>query len=307
MKKLILKNNSYRTLVNNFREWLDILGYSSQTVYNLPTYLQEFFYYLEQKNIQTIDLITITIVKEYYKYLQQRPNEKRGGGLSKCYLNAHQNALKKFREYLQKHNAKNLPLHLKPERIDRFETIDILTTEEAKELFTATNHSSSFEHVQARDRAMLTLLYSCGLRRNEAINIDIKDVFFDRGLLLVRKGKNYKERFVPINRYNLDVVEEYIYEYRTKFIEYHLSEALLLSRCTGKRLSGSALATSLRRIINATGNEDIKIKNITPHKLRHSIATHFLDAGMDIVDIKQFLGHSHLETTQIYTHLVEKL
>lgn len=307
MKKLTLKSKSYKALIANYREWLDILGFAETSVYTFPNYLQEFFHYLEQKNINQIDNINTAIVKEYYRRLQERPNERRGGGLSKSYLNSHQQALKKFREYLLKHNAKNLPLHIKPERINRLEIIDILTREEAKELFEATQYSSTYEHVQLRDKAMLVLLYSCGLRRNEAANMSLKDVLFDKELLLVRKGKNYKERYVPINRYNLEILEDYIYEARPKFIDCHMSEILLLSRSTGKRLSGGTLATSLQRIIKASGNEEIKRKNITPHKLRHSIATHFLEAGMDIVDIKQFLGHSYLETTQIYTHLVKKL
>ncbi len=273
---------------------------------NWANYLQEFFYYLEQNNIQSIDYITRAVVKEYYKQLQERPNERRSGGLSKSYLNSHQNALKKFKEYLQKHNAKNLPLHLKPERINRLEIIDILTQEETKELFEATEFSSPYHKIQLRDKAMLALLYSCGLRRNEAVSMNIKDVLFDKELLLIRKGKNYKERFVPINHYNLEILENYIYEGRIQFKNYNQSEALLIGNY-GTRLVGGTLAVSLQRIIKASNNEEIMDKRISPHKLRHSIATHFLEAGMDIVDIKQFLGHSYLETTQIYTHLVKKL
>ena len=306
MKKLKLKNRSYKVLVANYKEWLDILGFAESSVYTFPNYLQEFFYYLEQHNINNIDYINREIVKQYYKYLSERPNEKRGGGLSKSYLNSHQNALKRFKEYLQKHNAKNLPLHLKPERINRLEIINILTQEEIKELFKATQFSSEFERVQLRDKAMLVLLYSCGLRRNEAVTLNIKDVLFDKELLLVRKGKNYKERFVPINYYNIEILENYIYEARIQFKDYNQSEALLIGNY-GTRLKGDTLAKRLQEVIKATNNEEILSKKITPHKLRHSIATHFLEAGMNIEDIKQFLGHSHLETTQIYTHLVKKL
>ena len=306
MKKLKLKNRSYKVLVANYKEWLDILGFAESSVYTFPNYLQEFFYYLEQHNINNIDYINREIVKQYYKYLSERPNEKRGGGLSKSYLNSHRNALKRFKEYLQKHNAKNLPLHLKPERINRLEIINILTQEEIKELFKATQFSSEFERVQLRDKAMLVLLYSCGLRRNEAVTLNIKDVLFDKELLLVRKGKNYKERFVPINYYNIEILENYIYEARIQFKDYNQSEALLIGNY-GTRLKGDTLAKRLQEVIKATNNEEILSKKITPHKLRHSIATHFLEAGMNIEDIKQFLGHSHLETTQIYTHLVKKL
>lgn len=304
MKKLKLQTSTYKALIINYSEWLDILGFADMSVYSFPIYIQEFFYYVEQQDIYNINHITVTTVKSYYKYLQSRPNERRNGALSKNYLNLHQQALKKFNEYLQKHYAKKLPLHLKPERINRLDELDILTQEEVKALFIATDCSSQYERVRLRDKALLVLLYSCGLRRAEAINVNIGDVLFDKELVLVRKGKNYKERFVPINAYNLSVLEDYVYDARITFYKHQETDALLLSS-TGGRLSYTALANSLTRIIKATANDTIVAKSVTPHKLRHAIATHFLEAGMPIEDIKQFLGHCHLETTQIYTHILK--
>lgn len=306
MKTLPLKSTHFKAIISNFKEWLDILGYSDKMVYSYPIFLQEFFHYLEQHNINSIRLITRPIVKKYYEYLQQRPNQIRGGALGKYSLNHHQNALRKLKEYLQKHQLKNIAVHLKPERINRIETINILTLSEAKLLFKTTEFSSEYKRIQLRDKAMLVLLYSCGLRRNEAVNMNIKDVLFDKELLHVRKGKNYKERLVPINSHNLELLESYIYDARIEFPKHSQTEALLLTQF-GKRLQGQGIATSLRRIIKATNNEELIYKKISPHRLRHSIATHFLEAGMNIEDIKQFLGHSHLETTQIYTHLIKKL
>jgi site-specific recombinase XerD len=259
MKKLRLKNSSYKVLVTNYREWLDILGFAESTVYLFPNYLQEFFYYLEQRNINTVDHISREIIKEYYTYLSERPNERRHGALSKSYLNSHQQALKKFKEYLQKHTNKSFPLHLKPERINRLDIINILSQQEVKELFKATEFSSVFERVQLRDKAMLVLLYSCGLRRNEAVNVNIKDILFDKELLLVRKGKNYKERFVPINYYNIEILENYIYEARIQFKDYNQSEALLIGNY-GTRLKGNTLAGRLQEVIKATNNEEIIAK-----------------------------------------------
>lgn len=306
MKKLILKNKSYKKIVMDFKDWLDILGFAETTVRNFPIYLQEFFYWLELHNIKSIDLITTKLIKNYYKELSQRPNEKRNGALSKNYLNAHQCALRKFRIYLQKHNAINIPIHLKPERANRLEIIDILTISEIKELFKAVDYQNTYQYFKVRDKAMLVLLYSCGLRRNEAVNLDVKDILFDKELLHVRKGKNYKERLIPINNYNLQLLENYIYESRPRFKQYNQSEALLIGQY-GTRLNGNTLAMRLQTIIKTTNNETIKNKQVTPHKLRHAIATHFLQAGMKLEDIKQFLGHSCLETTQIYTHLIKKI
>ena len=87
MKKLKLYNESFKLLVANYKEWLDILGYAESTVYNLPNHLQEFFYYLEQNRIRNINQITTKIIKEYYNELKERANERQSGALSKSYLN----------------------------------------------------------------------------------------------------------------------------------------------------------------------------------------------------------------------------
>ncbi len=306
MKKLKLQNDSYKILVPNFKEWLDILGYAETTVYNLPNHLQEFFYWLEKHNINSIDNITAQTVKEYYTELQHRCNERRSGALSKSYLNKHQQALKKFREYLQNHNHKGISIHLKSEKQPTEERINILTQNEIKQLFKASKQNHPKKHYQQRDSAILTLLYSCGLRRTEAVSLDISDVLFDKERIYVRKGKNYKERFVPVNGYNLEILEDYIYEARPKFNIKYNTEALLLNH-HGTRLLGMSLAHRLQTMVKATENKAIIEKKITLHTLRHSIATHLLQREVPLESIKHFLGHRSLESTQIYTHLLKTI
>jgi len=306
MKKLKLQNQGYRIFVANYKEWLDILGYAESTVYYLPNHLQEFFYYLEQNHIKNVNQISTKTVKDYYNYLQQRVNERRNGGLSKSYLNKHQQALKKFKEYLQNHNHTGINIHLKSEKQPTEEKINILTQSEIKELFTATSQSHHSQRIQLRDKAMLVVLYSCGLRRTEAVSLDIKDIFFDKERIHVRKGKNYKERFVPINRTNAEILEGYIYEARPQFKEAYLSEALFLNQ-QGIRMLGMTFANRLKAIVASTNNKNIIDKKITLHTLRHSIATHLLQHQVKLENIKTFLGHSSLESTQIYTHLLKTI
>ena len=306
MKKLKLQNESYRMFVANYKEWLDILGYAESTVYYLPNHLQEFFYYLEQNYIKNINHITTKTVKDYYNYLQQRVNERRNGGLSKSYLNKHQQALKKFKEYLQNHNHTGINIHLKSERNPTEEKINILTQSEIKELFQATSYSHSEKRFRLRDKAILTVLYSCGLRRTEAVSLDISDIFFDKERIFVRKGKNYRERYVPINRKNAEILEDYIYEARPEFYQSNLSEALFINK-NGTRMQGMSFANRLQKIVQATNNKNIVEKQITLHILRHSIATHLLQQEVPLESIKTFLGHSSLESTQIYTHLLKTI
>ena len=306
MKKLKLYNESFILLVANYKEWLDILGYAESTVYQLPNHLQEFFYYLEQNSIRNINQITAKIVKEYYQELQQRANERQSGALSKSYLNKHQQALKKFKEYLQSHNHKGINIHLKSEKQPTEEKLNILTQSEIKQLFRATEYSHTESRFKLRDKAILTILYSCGLRRNEAVHLDLSDIFFDKERVFIRKGKNYKERFVPINRRNAEILEDYIYEARPEFYQSNLSEALFVNK-NGTRMQGMSFANRLKAIVQATNNKTIAEKGITLHILRHSIATHLLQKEVPLESIKTFLGHSSLESTQIYTHLLKSI
>lgn len=226
--------------------------------------------------------------------------------MSKSYLNKHQQALKKFREYLQNHNYDGFNVHLKSETDPTDEKINILTQEEIKQLFEATSYSHSDRRFRLRDRAILTVLYSCGLRRNEAVHLDISDILFDKERVFVRKGKNYKERYVPINRRNAEILEDYIYEARPEFYQANKTEALFINH-HGTRMQGMSFANRLKAIVRATENKTIIDKQVTLHILRHSIATHLLQKEVPLESIKTFLGHSSLESTQIYTHLLKTL
>ena len=304
MKKLKLQNQSYKALLLNFKEWLDILGYSKSTVYYMPIFLQEFFYWLELHNINTIENISLENVNAYYKYLSERCHQRKSGGLSKAYLNSHLGALKKFREYLKKHGAKTFKIHLRFEEKEA-EIKDVLTQCEIKELFEITNHSSQYLRTRLRDKALLVCLYSCGLRRSEVTNLDIGDILFDRSLLFVKKAKNFKQRYVPLNKYNLRILEDYRYEARPLY-PIENNEAFFINRY-GKRLQGQDMARRLEYILSLSDNQELKQKHITPHCLRHSIATHLLQQEVKLEDIQQFLGHSSLKATQIYTHLIKTL
>lgn len=304
MKHLTLYNESYQEILKSFKNWLDILGFADSTLESLPNHLQEFFYYLESHNINTINHISIQIIKDYYEHLKTRNNQTRDGGLSKAYLNKHLQALFKFNDYLKEHHHKGIQIHLKREEQSQRDSLQILTQDEIKQLFKATDYSNEQERIRKIDQVILVLLYSCGLRRNEAINLEIKDILFEKERIYVRKGKNYKERFVPINDYNLQLIEEYIYDYRPLFKNYKNTEYLLINY-RGTPLQGQSLCNRLTAIVKATSNQQLTTKNLTPHILRHSIATHLLEKGANIETISQFLGHNSLESTQIYTHLLQ--
>ncbi len=308
MKKLNIENASYRYLEESFREWLDIQGYAPTTVYNLPNQIRELFHYMEKQGVTSIKSLDSKHIKAYYEKLKERSNAKRGGGLSTAYLNKHIQAIRKFTDYLRKVGRIELAaVPLRNEQNQR--TVNYLTEEEIKQLFAATyleeeNYKAKNEALQSRDRAMLAIFYGCGLRRNEGVNVDIGDINFDRSVVHVRKGKNNKERFVPISKTSLQHLTEYIYDYRP-LLQRYKTEALFINY-QGTRMQGQGLLIRLKQLQYKTDKVQLREKEIGLHTLRHSIATHLLAAGMKLESISQFLGHSSLESTQLYTHLLTK-
>ena len=312
VKNLVLQNASYRYLEQSFRDWLDVQGYSQSTVYNLPNHIREFLHYLEQQGCTQIRELKHEHIRSYYKYLQERANQRRGGGLSNGHLNKHIQALRKFTEYLRKVGRLDIPLvQLHNEATSH--RLVYLTESEIQDLFKATyqeidREKQLSEKVQealcARDRAMLAIFYGCGLRRTEGVSLDVGDINFDRSVLHVRKGKNHKERLVPISRHSLFYLQEWVYDHRPHLTGGSNKQDALFLSYRGKRMQGQSLFIRLKKLQYDTGNIDLIEKEIGLHTLRHSIATHFLAAGMPLENISQFLGHSTLESTQVYTHLV---
>ena len=313
MKQLTLHSEAYRYIIASFKEWLQTIGYSEQTVYQLPNYIQEFLFYAESKGYAGLYQINNDLIKEHYYKLKERTNKRRTGGLSNSYLNKHLQALQKFGDYLRQNGRLQLPkLDIQTEE-DNTEITDILTQREVKQIFAVTELPYEqkkndkgivyYEAMQLRDKAMLTAFYSCGMRRNEVVHLDISDIVFEKSILHVRKGKNYKERVVPITKQSLQYLENYLYDGRPYFCN-DKNEAFFVTH-SGKRLGGTMMLRRLQQLIQLTGNATLQSKDIHLHTLRHSIATHLLQNGMKLERIKDFLGHSSLESTQIYTHFLE--
>jgi len=311
MKQLPLGNASFRYLEQSFKEWLDVLGYAPVSVYNMPNQIRELLHYLEGKGIDNIKDLDNKHIKAYYERLKERANMRRGGGISNNHLNKHIQSLRKFTDYLRQVGRLEIPaLNLKNEEDDP-KPVAVLTEEEIQLLFKTTHKmpeirpnlpDRAIEALQSRDRAMLAIFYGCGLRRNEGVNVDVGDINFDRAMIHVRKGKNYKERFVPISKASLKYLQEYIYDHRPELLQGRKSEALFLTYYS-RRMNGQTLLLRLKYLQRQSDNENLKEKEAGLHTLRHSIATHLLQAGMKLEYIARFLGHGSLESTQIYTHL----
>lgn len=152
-----------------------------------------------------------------------------------------------------------------------------------------------------RDRAILEVMYATGLRVSELIHLKIADLHLDLGLLKTI-GKGNKERLLPVGEVAIKYLQLYLDESRPQLIKSQHYVATLFLNFRGQGLSRQAIWKMIKRDIAQAG---IK-KDVTPHTLRHSFATHLLENGADLRVVQELLGHSDISTTQIYTHITQK-
>ena len=149
-----------------------------------------------------------------------------------------------------------------------------------------------------RNRAIIEVLYGCGLRVSELISLKISDLFFDEGFIKVT-GKGNKQRFVPIGSLTIKFIDIYRNEIRVhQVIKPNAQDTLFLNR-RGNELTRSMIFHIVKELTEKAGIQ----KNISPHTFRHSFATHLLENGADLRAIQQMLGHESITSTEIYTHL----
>lgn len=149
-----------------------------------------------------------------------------------------------------------------------------------------------------RDRALFELIYSCGLRCQEALDLELRDINFD-SCEIRAKGKGRKERVVPVGELALDAMERYLREGRPRLVKKGMEQDHVFLSRTGRPLSASDVRRRLAGYLVSAGAP----AGTSPHTLRHSFATHLLEGGADLRTIQELLGHSSLRTTQVYAHV----
>ena len=296
-KKLMEIMGSGR-LIEAYREWLTALNYEKNSVKYGPERIREFFEWLETQGINEISNITDELVRQFFGSLSNRKNKRTGRGLSINYLRSYQRELRRFSRYLTETGQGHIEVSIKIKAPDSTKVKrEIFSRSEIKRLYEA----CSDDLLGIRDRAMLSVYYGCGLRRNEGVNLEVKDVQFNRSMLYVRKGKNYKERYVPMVGRVMNDLRNYL-EYSRSILQNNETGNWLFVSYRGGTVGGSMMGERINKLKKEAGIN--KIGNL--HALRHSIATHLLAEGMSLEQIARFLGHSSLESTQIYTHLVHE-
>ncbi len=261
---------------------------SPHTVKNYQVDLREFSLSLNGKAVADISYLDIR------SFLAELKNK----GFLKTTISRKLACLRSFFKFLARENV--LPINpaagiATPKREKKLPSF--LNSDEIMKLLDAPSKPTWEEK---RDKAILETLYSSGLRVSELVGLNHEDLDFNAGLVRVR-GKGKKERIVPVGRYALDAIHTYTEKHSPKQRDEGVKRALYINRL-GSRLSDR----SIRRMILKYAKRVALNKEVSPHTLRHSFATHLLDRGADLRSVQELLGHENLSTTQIYTHVTTK-
>ena len=276
-------NDTYLEIQKEFVKLMAVKGYKTGSGKMYPQITKEFLIYFSKKGKQSFNFTQQDMI-EYYEYLSTRKNKRRSGTLSDQTINHHLFGIGLLFEYLLDNKRVDalpiMPKFLRSQRPD----MEILSVEQIKELY---------EVATPLERAILSVAYGAGLRRTEIENLNIEQVRLRDGFLIVEKGKNSKRREVPLSNKVIDDLKTYLHEFR---IHSAVERKAFFTNELGTRMRGDTLNRRLRQLVNRSSIQQV----VTLHTLRRSIATHLVENGAGIYFVKDFLGHSQIDTSHLY-------
>jgi len=286
--------------LRRFLEYLEIeKGRSSLTIRNYEFYLNRFIEWAKDPKPGDIDMES---VRQYRLYLNRLENKKKDEGLKKTTQNYHLIALRSFLKYLARHDVESLA----PEKIELAKQgsrePSFLDAKDLERLLDAPQKSDAPPLIQARDRAILELFFSTGMRVSELASLKKDSINLDRDEFSVR-GKGDKVRVVFLSHQARHFLKEYLSsrldECPFLFVRHDRAKS-------GATKVGSLTPRSIERLVQRYSAEAGIPKHVSPHTLRHSFATDLLMNGADIRSVQSMLGHASITTTQIYTHVTNQ-
>ena len=291
-----MSEEHFKALLAAYLRSMKVRNLSRRTIDQVDWMLEKFFAYLQTCNITHADHITSQVMRDYQITLFESLNS-RGQPNSIAYQNRMLSAAKNFTKFLKDNDyivsdpGAKVAYAKEPKRLPR----GVLTTAEARKIIHAPDVKTVIGY---RDRTILEVLYSSAIRKEELNKLTLADVDYHDGFLRIIEGKGKKDRMVPIGRIACRYLENYIKSVRAELITDPYNNHLFLTM-RGKRLSKNVLWELIKKYAKKA---KIK-KNVHPHTFRHSCATAMLKNRADIRTIQKLLGHSSLDSTQIYTHL----
>ncbi len=261
--------------IEKFKQWLLSKRYSPSTIKTYSEALKSFLIFFREKPIGEITNEDVIVYNNEY-ILKNK--------LSSSYQNQIVNAIKLFFQTIRDTKMIVDKIH-RPKRSKVLP--NVLSKEEIKLILNA--------HSNIKHKMMLSLIYSCGLRRSELINLKPQDIDSKRNIVLLKNAKGKKDRITPLSPIILEMLRNYYNGYKPK-------TWLFEGQIVGEQYSEQSLQSVLKQALQKAGIT----KPVTLHWLRHSYATHLLESGTDLRYIQELLGHSSSKTTEIYTHVSTK-
>lgn len=278
-----------KALIEDFMNFLSVeRGLAHNTILAYRRDLHQYLRHLADQNIQQTDQITKDMITAYMR-------QQKDLGLSAVSISRSLSAIKMFHHFLVREQlARQDPTNLleTPKLWKRMP--EVLSCQEMAAMIHV-SQGRSWQEI--RDHAILELLYASGMRVSELVDLKLENVNTDVGFLRCI-GKGRKERIIPIGQKAQAAVKKYVEKVRGSLVKSNITSAVFVSRL-GKKLSRQ----SVWKLIKGYAEKAKIKKEVKPHTIRHSFATHLLEHGADLRSVQEMLGHSDISTTQIYTHV----
>jgi len=256
-----------------FKQKLEIARYSESTIKTYISTLATFFKTLQGVSVEEVDESIIQ------NYIYSEIKEK---NISQSYQKHILGSIKLFYEVM--FNRKFSLSHLYPKRVEH-SLPKYINKEDVLKMLSLTEN--------LKHKSIISLLYGCGLRVSELVNLKITDIDFTAAIISIIQSKGKKDRYVMLPQSVLPLLREYFKNYTPKFYLFEGSESEKYS------------SRSIQQVVKQAAVKAKIHKTVTPHILRHSFATHLIESGTDIRYVQELLGHNSLLTTQIYTHIID--
>lgn len=267
-------------------------GLSKNTITSYERDLKNYLFYIQKvEQMTSLNDLTRVHIVHFLHHLKQQ-------GKSSKTLARHVASIRSFHQFLLREKATehDPSVHIESPQIEK--TLPkVLNLSEVEALLESPDEDSP---LGIRDRAMLELLYATGIRVSELIQLNMDDLHLTMGFIRCI-GKGNKERIIPIGKTASNVIEKYISVGRPKLKSKQISTEALFLNHHGNRLTRQGFWKILKGLAKKANIE----KDLTPHTLRHSFATHLLENGADLRAVQEMLGHADISTTQIYTHVTK--
>ena len=299
-----LQHEAFETLAVRLEAERKALGYAAESCRTYYLQAVEFLAWLEGQNLLEIVEVNPKVIRRYYAHVATRPGANTSatlstgseGSLSEKAIGSHVRVVRDLFGMLLKTgelkvdptSAVRWKMASNPNASER----ESLSMEDVEKLYAAAT--------TAREKAILSLAYGCGLRVGEMVRLNVADVRLRDELLVVQRGKGGKRRTVPLSEGVAEDLRAYMYRDRGWWLQLgDSSTPALVVGDRGERMQKWTYNKRLRSLGERAGLE----LNLSCHVLRHAIATHLIERGLTMQQVQQFLGHKHLETTQVYTHV----